>query len=176
MSWVGTLGVVSRRILFGETTSKLTEMYRGYDSSLSINIRVVSWFFSKLRHWISVVWVCFACRWSFNDAMVILESETEILYEAKTFVWTDFGWLVAYRNKNWRFVCILSKRSYSGRWCRFMLNVLASVIRIKSRPKLKPVHRHFWNPCSSSIRPHRKQVSKKTFLSLSCGLKHHCNQ
>lgn len=84
-----------------------------------------------------------------------------------------YDWMVfiTHRNKNWRFVCILSKRSYSGRWWRFMLNVLASVIKIKSRPKLKPVHRHFWKPCSWSIRPHLKQFSKKTLLSLSCGLK-----
>lgn len=79
--------------------------------------------------------------------------------------------LKTYRNKNWRFDCILNKRSLSWRWCRFMLNVLASVIKIKSSPKLKPVHRHFWKPCSWSIRPHRKHVSKKTLLSLSWGLK-----
>lgn len=75
-----------------------------------------------------------------------------------------------YRSKNCRFDCILNKRSYSWRWWRFILNVLDSVIKIKSKPKLKPVQRHFWNPCSWSIRPHRKHVSKKTLLSLSCGL------
>lgn len=77
----------------------------------------------------------------------------------------------AYRNKIWRFVCMLNKRSYSGRWWRLMLKVLESVIKIKSNPKLKPVQRHFWNPCSWSTRPHRKHVSKKTLVSLSWGLK-----
>lgn len=128
-----------------DVTSKFTDIKSGYSNWLSIAINGTSSFLSIDSNLMPVDWTCLIWRWSFSDDTVT-------------------------RIRNVRFACRLNRRSCSVRWCRFMLSVLVSVINIKSKPKLKPVHRHFWKPASLRIRPHRKQLLRNEFWSQSLGL------